>query len=205
MKLFACTLPLLVGIPSVMSAQVSLSLPKIQRPAVRATLGPIAMVATFGGHGVTVRAATTSSRRAPVARVPRRTPVANVSAARVLGTAEHYLGKKYVYGGETPGVGFDCSGFVQYVFSQHRISLPRTSREQARAGRALPPGVSGLLPGDLMLFSSKGRGVDHVAIYAGENRILHSSAGAGGVVYDDLATARGKWYLARLVTSRRIL
>jgi cell wall-associated NlpC family hydrolase len=56
-----------------------------------------------------------------------------------------------------------------------------------------------------MFFSSKGRGVDHVAIYAGNNRMIHSSAGAGGVVYDDLATPRGKWYLARHVASRRVL
>jgi cell wall-associated NlpC family hydrolase len=205
MKIFACTLPLLAGIPSVMSAQVSLVLPKIQHPEVRATLGPIALVATVSGHGVSLRTGTTFPRRAPVARVPRRTATASASAARVLATAQHYLGRKYVYGGATPGVGFDCSGFVQYVFSRHGIDLPRTSRQQAKAGRAATTNVSGLQPGDLMLFSSKGRGVDHVAIYAGNNRILHSSAGAGGVVYDDLSTPRGKWYVVRLVASRRVL
>jgi len=110
-----------------------------------------------------------------------------------------------LYGGAKPGVGFDCSGFVQYVFGRHGISLPRTSRQQATAGRALPRAVTNLRPGDLMLFSSKGRGVDHVAIYAGNNRMIHSSAGAGGVVYDDLTTPRGKWYLARHVASRRVL
>jgi cell wall-associated NlpC family hydrolase len=205
MRLLACTLPLLAGIPSVMSAQVSLVLPKIQRPEVRATLGPIALVASVSAHGVTVRTGTNIPRRAPVARVPRRTSTASVNAARVLATAQHYLGKKYVYGGATPGVGFDCSGFVQYVFSRHGIDLPRTSRQQAKVGRAATTKVSGLQPGDLMLFSSKGRGVDHVAIYAGNNRILHSSAGAGGVVSDDLSTPRGKWYVARLVASRRVL
>ncbi len=206
MKLFACTLPLLAGLPSLMSAQVSLSLPKVQRPAVRATLGPIALVTTLSGHGVTVRAGTGSSRRAPVARLPRKARgAASASAARVLATAESYLGKRYVYGGETPGAGFDCSGFVQYVFGQHSITLPRTSRQQAGSGRALPRSASSLQPGDLMLFSSKGGRVDHVAIYAGDNRILHSSAGAGGVVYDDLSSPRGKWYLARHVASRRVL
>lgn len=205
MKLLACTLPLLAGIPSVMSAQVSLVLPKIQRPEVRATLGPIALVATVSGHGVTVRTGTKIPRRAPIARAPRSTSRASASAARVLATAQHYLGQKYVYGGAAPGVGFDCSGFVQYVFSRHGVDLPRTSRQQAKAGRAVTTNLSGLQPGDLMLFSSKGRGVDHVAIYAGNNRILHSSAGAGGVVYDDLSTPRGKWYVARLVASRRVL
>jgi cell wall-associated NlpC family hydrolase len=205
MKLIACTLPLLAGLPSVMSAQVSLSLPKIQRPAIRATLGPVSLVATLGGHGVSVRAGTRSPRRAPEARAPRRTEAATASAARVLVTAESYLGEKYVYGGETPRGGFDCSGFVQYVFGRHGVDLPRTSRQQAGAGRGLSGKIAALKPGDLMLFSSKGGRVDHVAIYAGDNRILHSSAGAGGVVYDDLSTPRGKWYLARHVASRRVL
>jgi cell wall-associated NlpC family hydrolase len=205
MKLFACTLPLLAGLPSVMSAQVSLSLPRIQRPAVRATLGPVSLIATLGGHGVSVRAGTRSAARAPVARAPRRAETASASAARILATADSYLGKKYVYGGGTPAVGFDCSGFVQYVFGHHGVNLPRTSRQQAGAGQALSSKIAALKPGDLMLFSSKGGRVDHVAIYAGNNRILHSSAGAGGVVYDDLSTPRGKWYLARHVASRRVL
>jgi cell wall-associated NlpC family hydrolase len=205
MKLLACTLPLLAGLPSMMSAQVSLSFPPIPRPTVRATLGPVALVATMSGHGVTINAGARPARRAPAVRLPRRTAPASASAARVLATAERYLGEKYVYGGETPGIGFDCSGFVQYVFGRHSVDLPRTSRQQAHSGRALPRSVSALAAGDLMLFSSKGAGVDHVAIYAGNNRILHSSAGGGGVVYDDLSSSRGKWFLARHVASRRVL
>jgi cell wall-associated NlpC family hydrolase len=65
--------------------------------------------------------------------------------------------------------------------------------------------VDSLRPGDLMLFSSKGVRIDHIAIYVGNNRMLHSTAGAGKVVYDDLSTPRGKWYLARHVASRRVL
>lgn len=205
MKLFAYTLPLLAGLPSVASAQVSLSLPKIQRPAVRATLGPIALIATVSGHGVTIRAGTGPARRATPARLPGRTGVGSASAARLLATAESHLGERYLYGGETPGIGFDCSGFVQYVFGKHSIGLPRTSRQQAGAGKALPRTVSTLRAGDLMLFSSKGGRVDHVAIYAGNNRIIHSSAGAGGVIFDDLSSSRGKWFLARHVASRRVL
>ncbi|HEY5939521.1 MAG TPA: C40 family peptidase [Gemmatimonadales bacterium] len=203
MKLIACALPLLAGIPSVLAAQVNLSLPRLSRPAARASLGPIAIVATLGGHGVTVRAGSRTPSRTPATRLPRTTKSA--SAARVLATGDRYLGKPYRYGGAKPAVGFDCSGFVQYVFGQHGVALPRTSRQQAGAGRALPRTPSALRPGDLMLFSSKGRGVDHVAVYAGDNRIIHSSAGAGGVVYDDLSTPRGKWYLARHVASRRVL
>jgi peptidoglycan DL-endopeptidase LytE len=203
MKLVAYALLLLAGLPSVLPAQVKLSLPRLQRPVVRATLGPVAVVATVGAHGVRVGATPVFSRRATTAsRVPAR---ASASAARVLATAKQYLGTRYRYGGETPAAGFDCSGFVQYVYGRHGIELPRTSRLQATAGQSLPPGVAGLQPGDLLLFASTGKAVNHVAIYVGDNRILHSSAGAGGVVYDDLSTPRGRWYLKRHVASRRVL
>jgi cell wall-associated NlpC family hydrolase len=69
----------------------------------------------------------------------------------------------------------------------------------------MPLDVDSLQPGDLLLFASGGVRINHVAIYVGNNRILHSSAGAGGVVYDDLSTPRGRWYLARHVASRRVL
>jgi cell wall-associated NlpC family hydrolase len=204
MKLVACALPLLAGLPSVMAAQVTISLPRVQRPIVRAALGPVSITATLGRHGVSVRAAPKSSGRAPATRA--RTPTAvHASAAGILATAKRYLGTHYQYGGESPTSGFDCSGFVQYVYGRHGVNLPRTSREQASAGSAVPLAVEFLQPGDLLLFASTGRAVNHVAIYVGDNRILHSSAGAGGVVYDDLTTARGKWYLQRHVASRRVL
>ena len=191
MRLITCALPLLAGVPSVLSAQIR----------VGTTVGPLAVVATLGGRGVTVRATPRSSRHSPAARLPRAT---SASAAPVLATADRYLGTRYRYGGSTPA-GFDCSGFVQYVFRRNGVELPRTSRQQATAGRALAARVDSLRPGDLMLFSSKGVRIDNVAIYVGNNRMLHSSAGAGKVVYDDLTTLRGKWYLARHVASRRVL
>jgi cell wall-associated NlpC family hydrolase len=204
MKLVACALPLLAGLPSVMAAQVTLSIPRLQRPVVKAALGPVSVVATLGGHGVSVRA-TPASRSRPTRRAGIPAAATNASAARVLATAERYVGTRYRYGGESPTSGFDCSGFVQYVFGRNGVTLPRTSRLQATAGESVSLSVESLQPGDLLLFSSRGRGVDHVAIYVGNNRILHSSAGAGGVVYDDLSTPRGKWYLKRHVASRRVL
>jgi cell wall-associated NlpC family hydrolase len=203
MKLIACALPLLAGLPSVLSAQVTLSLPRLSRPAVRATLGPIGIVAAVGGNGVSVRAASREIRSPAASRAPHAR--AGASASKILATAQRYVGTRYRYGGETPTTGFDCSGFVQYVFGRHGVELPRTSRQQASVGQSLPGGLTALKPGDLMLFSSKGARVDHVAIYVGNNRILHSSAGAGGVVYDDLTTSRAKWYRARHVESRRVL
>jgi len=62
-----------------------------------------------------------------------------------------------------------------------------------------------LQPGDLMFFAAGGRRVDHVAIYAGEGRIIHATSGAGSVRYDGLDTDRGEWLLRRFVSSRRVL
>ena len=203
MKLAVCALSLFAGLPSLTSAQIRITLPRLPRPAVRATLGPIAVVATLGGHRASVRA-TRAARRTPTGRA-RTVRAAGASAARVLATANRYVGTRYRYGGGSPDAGFDCSGFVQYVFGRNGIRLPRTSRLQASAGSPAPLDVGSLLPGDLLLFASRGTQINHVAIYAGDNRILHSTAGAGGVVYDDLSTPRGKWYLATHVVSRRVL
>ena len=202
MKRIACALPLLAGIPSVVSAQVNVSFPRLQRPVVRAALGPLSVVATLDSRGVRVHASPKTTGTAPRSR---KSSSANASAASILATAKRYVGTHYRYGGESPTTGFDCSGFVQYVFAKHGVELPRTSRSQAHAGEALPLAVEGLEPGDLLLFASSGRRINHVAIYVGNNRILHSSAGAGGVVYDDLSTPRGRWYLKRHVASRRVL
>jgi hypothetical protein len=62
-----------------------------------------------------------------------------------------------------------------------------------------------LRPGDLMLFADDGRRIDHVAIYAGNGRILHSTASGGGVRYDDLDSDRGRWFRERWVEARRVL
>jgi cell wall-associated NlpC family hydrolase len=123
----------------------------------------------------------------------------------VLATADRYVGTRYRYGGETPAEGFDCSGFVQFVYGRHGVELPRVSYKQAGAGRAAPRAITALQPGDLMFFAPGGGRVDHVAIYAGDGRIIHAASGAGSVRYDDLDTDRGGWLLRRFVTSRRVL
>ena len=135
----------------------------------------------------------------------RNEPAPTASASAVLSTGDGYLGTRYLYGGSTPQSGFDCSGFVQYVYRQNGVALPRTSRQQATTGRSLPAKLDGLRAGDLLFFSQNGDVVDHVAIYAGRDRILHSSSSGGGVRYDELGTARGRWFASRLVAARRVL
>ena len=134
----------------------------------------------------------------------RTTSARTASAARVLPTAERYLGVPYRWGGTSPKTGFDCSGFVQYVFAKHGTRLPRTSREMASSGQRLRPVWSALKPGDLVMFAEPGKRISHVAIYAGERRIIHASGSGRRVRYDALDTKRGKWFTRRLVSARRV-
>ena len=140
--------------------------------------------------------------------VYEREPSRRSAAARrlhLVESAEGYVGTRYRYSGTSPSSGFDCSGFVRYVYARHGISLPRTAREQATEGRKVSYGRSTMLPGDLMFFRLEGSRVDHVAIYVGDGRILHASSSGGAVRYDDLDSRRGRWYVDRLVTVRRVI
>jgi cell wall-associated NlpC family hydrolase len=131
-------------------------------------------------------------------------PAASAAAARVLRTADSYVGVKYVWGGNTPSEGFDCSGFTKYVFAKHGITLPRTAREQVRSGTAVAADFRALRPGDIMLFAEPGQAISHVAIYAGDGQIIHASSSGGGVGYTDLNTG-GEWFVAYFVAARRLL
>jgi hypothetical protein len=126
------------------------------------------------------------------------------SAARVVPTAERYIGTPYRYGGTSPITGFDCSGFVQYVFARNDVRLPRTSRQQAKVGASLPRSWRSLSPGDLVMFAESGEPISHVAIYAGHNRIIHATSSGGSVRYDDLDTRRGRWFVDHMVAARRV-
>jgi hypothetical protein len=136
--------------------------------------------------------------------LPRSTPSSAPAATRVIGTAEQYLGVPYRWGGSTPQGGFDCSGYVQYVYGRQGVKLPRTSREQAHAGDRVSPSVASLRQGDLVLFAEPASRISHVAIYAGGRRIIHSSSSGGGVRYDDLNTRRGQWFVQHMVAARRL-
>lgn len=128
------------------------------------------------------------------------------SAARgraAITTGARYVGTPYVWGGSTPA-GFDCSGFVQYVYRKQGVPLPRTSRQMAHAGQAVPARISALRAGDLMLFRGRDGVINHVALYAGNDRILQSSSSGGGVRFDDLWGNRGDYYRTHLVAARRV-
>lgn len=153
---------------------------------------------------------TATTRRAPTgassgASTVRVSTSAARTARRVLDSGEEFIGTPYVWGGSTPR-GFDCSGFVQYVFREHGVELPRTSRQMAHAGVHVPVRIASLAPGDLMLFSGTTSTISHVAIYAGNGRILHSSSSGHGVGYDRLDdTKRGRYFTSHFVAARRVI
>jgi len=125
------------------------------------------------------------------------------TARRAVATGDDYLGVPYKWGGTTPR-GFDCSGFVQYVYRENGVRLPRTSRQMAHAGRSVPARVASLRAGDLMLFRGRNGVISHVALYAGNNQILHSSSSGHGVRYDNLSSSRGRYYTSHFVKARRV-
>lgn len=99
----------------------------------------------------------------------------------IVALARAQIGKRYVFGGESPSRGFDCSGLVQYVAAALHISVPRTARLQASVGDPIPADTSRLLPGDLLTFG-RGKSISHVGIYVGHGRFIHASTAAGRVI-----------------------
>lgn len=125
---------------------------------------------------------------------------ANQQAAlrsKVVNYALQFVGNRYVWGGTNPNTGADCSGFVQYVLRNAAgVSLPRTSREQAKAGRAVTS--SEMLPGDLIFYTNSSGVVNHVAMYIGNGQIVHAASRRSGI---KIST----WNYRRPKTIRRFL
>ncbi|MFS0688564.1 C40 family peptidase [Sporosarcina sp. 179-K 8C2 HS] len=96
--------------------------------------------------------------------------------ASISETASSLVGIKYAYGGTTTA-GFDCSGYVNYVFKQHGINLSRTSSGMYASGTKVDK--SDLEEGDLVFFNTSGKGVSHVGIYIGDGEFAHSSSSKG--------------------------
>jgi cell wall-associated NlpC family hydrolase len=164
----------------------------------------VASVISANLIALTVGGPTDSARVVVVTKANASAGSAITVERRVLGTARRYLGTRYRMGGTKP-TAFDCSGFVRYVFAKHGVELPRTAREQSAAGRSVPVGADSLRVGDLLFFRTPRGRASHVAIYAGDGRIIHASSGSRRVRYDDLASPRGRWFVERLTAVRRVL
>lgn len=100
--------------------------------------------------------------------------------SQVVNYALQFVGGRYVWGGNDPHTGADCSGFVKYVLSHVAgVGLPRTSREQARTGRAIKS--SEMRPGDLIFYTNSKGTVNHVAMYIGNGQIVHAASRRSGI------------------------
>ncbi|MDQ0207002.1 C40 family peptidase [Alkalicoccobacillus murimartini] len=96
------------------------------------------------------------------------------TVTNLIAEASKHVGVPYVWGGATPA-GFDCSGFIQYVFKQQGISVPRTAASQYSAGS----NVSSLQVGDVVFFETYKSGPSHNGIYIGNNQFIHSGSSSG--------------------------
>ena len=120
------------------------------------------------------------------------------SGSKLLQQAAKYIGTRYVYGGSSPS-GFDCSGLVQYSLKQLGVSIGRSSAAQYSSGVAVSR--ANLQPGDLVFFS-KGGGISHVAIYAGNGQVLHAPRAGKRVSYQSLSSL---CTTSRYVGAKRVL
>lgn len=99
-----------------------------------------------------------------------------VNSNELIATAKNLIGTKYRSGGTTTA-GFDCSGFVSYVFDDLGINLPRSSSGMHATGTKVDKDE--LLSGDLVFFNTTGKGVSHVGIYIGDGNFIHASTSQG--------------------------
>lgn len=123
--------------------------------------------------------------------------------AEIVEYAKQFLGVKYVYGGTSPN-GFDCSGFVWYVFNHFGISLNRVASDQATQGSKVSKAE--LQPGDLVFFDTNGgmNKINHAGIYIGNGCFIHASSGSSAkkVVISNITSG---FYNECYMTGRRVL
>ncbi|MBQ7479016.1 MAG: C40 family peptidase [Selenomonadaceae bacterium] len=122
----------------------------------------------------------------------------NYISRRIVRTSMEYIGVPYVFGGTTPS-GFDCSGYVRYVFASAGIYLPRMADEQYEMG--MPVSTDELVAGDLVFFSTYTYGASHVGIYLGEGNFINASSSRGVAVDSLYSSYWGSCYIG----ARRVM
>lgn len=117
---------------------------------------------------------------------------------KIANYAKTFVGYPYVYGGSSPS-GFDCSGFVQYIYKQYGISLNRTATSQLKNGYSVS--YADMKPGDIIYFGY-GNTATHVGIYIGNGNFVHAENWSTGVVITSLSQS---YYANRYLCTRRIV
>jgi cell wall-associated NlpC family hydrolase len=130
-----------------------------------------------------------------VAPAPVRTPQFHLPfGTRIVDYAKRFIGTRYTWGGTSPRSGFDCSGFVRFVYGHFGVRLAHSSFAQFTVGRRVARGS--LRPGDLVFFD----GLGHVGIYVGNGRFIHAPHTGTRVRIETLAG----WYSSRFDGARRL-
>jgi cell wall-associated NlpC family hydrolase len=130
---------------------------------------------------------------------PAPAPPGVFAPAYVVDTALSFRGVPYRNGGSDPA-GFDCSGFVQYVFAQHGVALPREVREQVGFGRGVR--LASIAAGDLIFFAIGSNGASHVGVAIGGDEFVHAPSTRGVVRVEKFSSP---YWARRIVGVRRIM
>ena len=179
----------------------------------------VGLTVSFGGRKRAAEPQVVVATPAPAASTPcERAPCPADDAAaermrdprfaqRLVDFADGYVGTPYATGGSSPRSGFDAPGFVRFVFGEQGVRVPATVSDMATIGSEVSTRIGALRQGDLLFFSNdRSNTVDHVAIYVGRDRIIHSTASGNGVRYDVLGEGeRGQWFADHLVSARRVV
>lgn len=166
---------------------------------------------TVTNRGNAVRQPETTEAQAPTEDEEQKTtdsanneiptvPSNSAAGDQIVSFARQYLGYRYVYGGTTPSTGFDCSGFIYYIYKSCGYSISRSLSAQANTGTAVPK--SELQAGDIVFFNNTSSGaLGHVGIYIGNGTMIHAANSKRGVVTD---TINSGYYNTYYYTARRI-
>ena len=126
-------------------------------------------------------------------------PMGRGDADELISNAMGFIGVAYRFGGTSP-TGFDCSGFMQYVFRKaFAVNLPRTSAAQASVGSYVSR--SELRPGDMVFFRTHGSRISHVGMYIGNDRFIHAPRTGKRI---EITSLSSKYWSARYATARRV-
>ena len=139
-----------------------------------------------------------SAPSAPNIPRPPSVPLASADGYSISSTALSLRGAPYRDGGADPA-GFDCSGFVQYVFAQHGLSMPREARRQFEIGNTVD--ALSVEPGDLVFFTTVASGASHVGIVVGGDQFVHAPSDNGVVRVDQLSA---QYWSNRFVGAKRV-
>ena len=129
-----------------------------------------------------------------VKTVDNEVPYNEIISNQVVNYALKFVGNPYVYGGYSLTNGTDCSGFTKLIFDNYGITLPRSAPEQAYSGFRVE--LDNLMPGDLV-FSGYGGQIGHVAIYIGNEKLVHALNSSVGIVVTSL-------YIMPIIDARRV-